>query len=191
MALQRKPVGENTVSQDLSGLGSGRDNFRVTVSRQESEPGYTLESKWRPPLEIDDKFRPYVKTFPATELPPYGEPISPQEMQEGRVYFALQFLDRDGLVPHLYPLIFLGNDLDGDSKSLRFFQYFDSYIAGVRYGRHREEDSACFEAYGQEEGKHIFDFESALKVLMRCALTRRDVADIDQRIRRLSDEAQS
>ena len=142
-------------------------------------------------MEIDDKFRPYVKTFPATELPPYAEPILPEDMQEGRVYFALQFLDRDGLVPHLYPLFFLGNDLDGDTRNMRFFQDFDSYIAGVRYGGHREEDSACFQVYGPEEGKHIFNFESALKVLMRCALMRRDVTDIDQRVRRFANEAQT
>lgn len=143
------------------------------------------------PLEIDDKFRRYVKTFPATELPPYGEPASSEEMQEGRVYFALQYLDRDGLVPHCYPLIYLGNDLDGDSENLRFFQHFDSYRAGVRYSAHREEDSECFEVYEPDQGKHIFEFENALKLLMRCALTRRDVADIDQRIRRLADETQS
>lgn len=142
-------------------------------------------------MEIDDKFRSYVKTFPATELPPYAEPVSPQEMQEGRVYFALQFLDRDLLVPHLYPLIFLGTDLDGESENLRVFQHFNSYIARARYDTHSEQDSECFQYYGQEEGKHIFDFENALKVLMRCALTRRDVVDIDQRIRRLADETQS
>lgn len=142
-------------------------------------------------MEIDEKFRPYVKTFPATELMPYAEPVSPQEMQDGRVYFALQFLDRDLLVPHLYPLIFLGHDLDGESRNLRYFQDFESYVAGVRYGRHDEENSTCFQVYGPEEGKHIFDYEHALKALMRCALTRREMVDIDQRISRLTEGAQS
>ena len=152
---------------------------------------YHWQGSGRLRLEIDENFRPYLKTYPATELVPYAEPVSPQEMQEGRVYFVLQFLDRDFLVPHLYPLIFLGLDLDGDSRNLRYFQDFDSYMAGVRYGGHGEEDSSCFHVYGPEEGKHIFDYEYALKGLMRCALTRRDMVDIDQRIRRLAKDAQS
>jgi hypothetical protein len=84
-------------------------------------------------LEINGKFRPGVKTFPATELISYAEPVLPRETHEGRVYFAVQFLDRDLLVRNLYPLIFLGHDLDSGSGNLRYFQYFDSYIAGVRY----------------------------------------------------------
>lgn len=76
-------------------------------------------------------------------------------MREGRVYFAVQFSDRGLLVPHMYPLIFLGHDLDRDSRGLRYFQDFDSYIAGVRYGKHGEEESACFQAYGPEQGQHI------------------------------------
>ena len=140
-------------------------------------------------MEIDEKLRRYVKTFPATELPPYAEPVSPQEMQEGRVYFAVFFSAPGLLVPRVYPLIFLGHDLDGDSANRRYFQDFDSYVAGVRYGKHGEEEAACFEVCGPEAGKHIFDYEHALKVLMRCALTRRDMVDVDQRIRRSAEGA--
>ena len=142
-------------------------------------------------MDIDQKFKLDVKSFPATELKSYAEPASPDEMHHGRVYFVLQFMDRDLLVPHLYPLIFLGHDLDGDKRNLRYFQDFESYIAGVRYGSHGEEDSACFHVYGPEDGKHIFDYEYALKGLMSCALTRRNMVDVDQRIRRLAEEAQS
>jgi hypothetical protein len=80
-----------------------------------------------------------LKVFPATELPSYGEPVSPDEMQAWRVYFALQYLDRDLLVPRLYPLIFLGHDLDGGRRNMRFFQDFDSYRARVRYANKDEE----------------------------------------------------
>jgi len=141
-------------------------------------------------MEIDEKFRPYVKTFPATELPPYIEPVSPQDMQKGRVYFSVQFLDRNLLVPRLYPLIFLGHDLDGDSTNLRYFQDFDSYLAGERYGKHGEEQSACFEVCGPEGGQHICDYEHALLVLMSCALKRRGTVDLDQQIGRLAEDAQ-
>jgi hypothetical protein len=113
-------------------------------------------------VSIDEKFRPHMKVFPATELPPYSEPVLPSEMQVGRVYFALQYLDRDLLVPHLYPLIFLGDDLDGNPRNMRFFQDFDSYSAGVRYASRGQEHSECFQTYGPDEGKHIFDYDHAL-----------------------------
>lgn len=138
-------------------------------------------------MPIDERFRPYVKVFPATELPPYGEPVSPDEMQPGRVYFALQYQDPDLLVPNVYPLIFLGHDLDGDRRNMRFFQDFDSYRAGLRYESRSEGDRESFQVYGPDEGKHIFDYEHALRSLMRCALTRRDIADVDERIRRSAE----
>ena len=141
-------------------------------------------------MEIDEKFKPYVKTFPATELKPYAEPVSPQEMHVGRVYFALQFSGRGLLVPHLYPLIFLGHDLDGENRDLRYFQDFDSYLAGVRYGTQEEENSECFQAYGAEEGKHVFDYEHALLLLMSCALKRRGIVDLDQQIGGIAEDAQ-
>jgi hypothetical protein len=135
-------------------------------------------------LAIDERFIPDAKVFPATELPPYAEPVSPAEMHEGRVYFALQYLDQGLLVPHLEPVIFLGIDLDGESRKDRYFQDFDSYRAGVRYGEHSDSELARFEVYGPEEGKHIFDYEHALRLLMRCALVRRDTTDIDKHILR-------
>lgn len=141
-------------------------------------------------MAIDEKLRRYVKVFPATELLPYGEPVSPDEMQVGRVYFELYFLDADLLLPRLEPMIFLGVDLDGESKNERYFQDFNSYRGGVRYEKQpHEEESARFEVYGLDGGNHIFDYELALRVLMRCALDRRDKADVDQRIRRSADES--
>jgi hypothetical protein len=151
---------------------------------------FIIDSGAEGALEIDEKFKPYLKTFPATELKPYAEPVSPQEMHVGRVYFALQFSGRGLLVPHLYPLIFLGHDLDSDSTNLRYFQDFDSYLAGVRYGTQGQENSECFQAYGAEEGNHIFDYEHALQALMSCALKRRGIVDLDQQIRRLAEDEQ-
>lgn len=124
-----------------------------------------------------------MKIFPSTELPSYAEPASPDQMQVGCIYFALLYSDPDLLVPNLYPLMFLGHDLDGAPRNMRFFQHFDSYRDGVRYGRHAPEESECFEMYGPDAGKHIFDYEHAVQSLMRCALNRRDIADVDERIR--------
>jgi hypothetical protein len=105
--------------------------------------------------------------------------------------FALQFSERNLLVPRLEPWIFLGQDLDGDSRNKRYFQDFDSYCAGLRYAEQGEADSVCLQVYGPEEGKHIFDYEHALKQLMRCGLRRQGIADIDQRIRLLAERAPS
>lgn len=63
-----------------------------------------------------------MKTYPATELKSYAEPVTPKDMKEGRVYFAVQFLDTDLLVPVLEPFIFIGWNLDGSDADLRFFQ---------------------------------------------------------------------
>lgn len=140
-------------------------------------------------VDIKDELRRYAKTFPATELKPYAEPVSPDGLKRGRVYFSLQYLDSDLLVPVLQPLIFLGYDLDGDDPRLRFFQDFDSFRAGIRYSKRTEEESTYFEVCGPEDGKHIFEYEQALEQLMSCALRRREQADLDEHVLRLTLEA--
>ena len=124
---------------------------------------------------------PTDETFPATQLKPYAEPVGPSAMKVGRVYFSVEFLDHDLLVPVLQPLIFLGFNLNGRNPSLRFFQNFDSFRSGVRYPG-TNEDVHDFEVCGPEQGKHIFEYERALEGLMKCALNRRQVKDLDQRI---------
>lgn len=130
----------------------------------------------------EERFRPHIKTFPATELMPYAEPVEPNGMKQGRVYFALQYLDDAGLVPLLTPLIFVG--YDAEEPELRIFQSYESFLGGLRYHERTniEDWPHPFECYGPDEGKQIFEYDKALRVLMRCALTRRDLADVDQRI---------
>lgn len=120
-----------------------------------------------------------MKTFPATQLKPYAEPVTAREAQPGRVYFALQYVEPDLLVPTLEPLIFLGWNLEGDDPDARFFQSFDSFVAGIRYRSRKEDDWQYFQAYGPNEGKHIFEYERALEALMACALRRREKKDLD------------
>src|ERR1700733_11823557 len=82
-------------------------------------------------LTDEERFRPYIKTLPATELMPYAEPVEPADMKLGRVYFALQYLDDALLVPILTPLIFVG--YHADEPELRVFQTYESFIGGLRY----------------------------------------------------------
>jgi hypothetical protein len=112
--------------------------------------------------------------FPATELKPFAEPISADEMQQGRIYFALQFLDEHMLIPVLEPLVFLGYDLRHEGNGSRYFQDFESFRADVRFSTVSTENRDHFQVYARNEGNHIFEFEDALKGLMRCALRRRE-----------------
>ena len=124
-----------------------------------------------------------TRTFPATELRPYAQPVRPDEMKDHRVYFAVQYSGESGLVPMLRPLLFVGY-LDPDDPNLRFFQDYDSFVAGVRHGSADATDwEHAFEVCGPDGGKYIFEYEDALHELMRCALQRRETPDIDMKIR--------
>jgi hypothetical protein len=100
--------------------------------------------------------------FETRELKPYGEPVSPESLKVGEVYFAFFVLDKDGKVPTLLPRVFIGRNLDPD---------FESYKHGIRFDSSTADDEAIFET-GAE--KHIFEYEKALDLLMGCALRRRD-----------------
>jgi hypothetical protein len=109
-------------------------------------------------------------------------------MKEQRVYFVVQYLGNSGLVPILRPVMFLGY-LERENPNLRFFQDYDSFIAGVRYDTaDASEYEGAFEAYGPDEGKQMFEYEHALHVLMNCALRRRETADVDAEILAQSQE---
>ncbi len=120
------------------------------------------------------------RIFPATTLKSYAEPVSQTDMKQGRVYFALQFEDPDLLVPLLQPLIFLGHNIDGDDPSLRWFQDFDSYRAGVRYENSDPEERGSFHVYGTDEGKHIFEYRRALERMMWCEMSRNETEKLDE-----------
>jgi hypothetical protein len=133
-------------------------------------------------MDIDERLRPYIKVFPRTEVKPYGEPVEPGEMKVGRVYFALHYLDEAGLVPTIQPLIFIG--YDDENPKLRVFQDYESFRAGVRYNSPEGTSDwpYAFEEYGPEGGKHIYDYEHALQILMFCALQRREIANVDDKV---------
>jgi hypothetical protein len=96
--------------------------------------------------------------FPARELKPYAEPVSPEALSEGRVYFAVQFIDGELLIPTVEP------------PGL-YFQDAESYHAGVRVGSGDENEKHAT-VYAQRTVKHIFEYERALDQLLICALRR-------------------
>ena len=114
--------------------------------------------------------------FEERELKPYAEPISASELKEGSVYFSVTFIDDDMLIPLIETLVFIGRDLEPGDSGQVYFQDIGSHQRGVRYGKHLEGDHANFLAGSENELGHLFDYEHAFDVLMKCLLRRQKVA---------------
>jgi len=106
--------------------------------------------------------------FEARDLKACGEPVSPDELRLGEVYFSVLFLDEKGFVPILEPKVFIGRNLEPEDADKDYFQDFASYRRGVRY--ESADDDADFSVGVQN---HIFEYARALDVLMYCELLRR------------------
>jgi len=93
--------------------------------------------------------------FEARDLKPYSEPINVHELQEGTIYFALGFLDREMLIPTLEPVVYIGKDLeDGEGNRDQFyFQDAESYRKGIRYPTGPGDQEAA--VYSGSEPGHI------------------------------------
>jgi hypothetical protein len=107
--------------------------------------------------------------FEARELKDYAEPVSPDQLQVGKVYFSVIFLDKDGHVPNVEPRVFVGPKVDPEGTKL-YFQDFASYQRGIRFDSPEADEEATFVTGA---GRYIFEYERALDVLMNCALRRR------------------
>lgn len=59
------------------------------------------------------------------------------ELSEEKVYFTLQYLDENLLVPIIQTLVYLGKNLDGEGSDLYYFQDIDSYQDGGGYPNHK------------------------------------------------------
>ena len=82
--------------------------------------------------------------FEERELKPYAEPVPPEELKNGETYFAVPFLDDDGLMPTLEPLVFIGRDLDPGDEGKLYFEDYGSYRGGVRFETASPDDEAIF-----------------------------------------------
>jgi hypothetical protein len=108
--------------------------------------------------------------FASRDLKPHAEPVSPRDLREGHVYFAVQFVDRELLIPTVEPLVFIGQDLEAEAPGM-YFQDAQSYRDGLRYGSEEaRSENATF--YAQTDVKHIFDYERALDQMLACSLRR-------------------
>ena len=88
------------------------------------------------------------------------------------MYFALNYVDCDLLVPVMETVVFIGRDLEPDDVGQVYIQDVESYREGVRYGRITMAKLRSSKLGQRRKGGHIFQFEKALNELMRCSLNR-------------------
>jgi len=112
--------------------------------------------------------------FEARELKPYAEPVPPEELKKGETYFAVLYLDDDGLIPAVEPKVFIGRDLEPGDEATFYFQDYVSYRNGIRFETAPGAEESVFET-GAE--KHIFEYERALDLLMTCAIRRKTASN--------------
>ncbi len=84
----------------------------------------------------------------------------------------------------------LTGSLKSATQELTVTLEHNSTTSEFRRQTQNEDAAASFEVQGcAEEGKHIFEYEHALE-LMRCAMTRRDTGDVDQRTGSITGQGQ-
>jgi hypothetical protein len=111
--------------------------------------------------------------FEAREVEDYAEPVASSDLRKGESYFMLQFMDDTMLVPIMTPFVFVGTHSWESGDERYILQEYDSYAAGERFDPGGE-SLVAFQLYRANEMNHIFEFEKALNVLLRCSIRRRD-----------------
>ena len=108
------------------------------------------------------------------EVKAYAEPVSAKELKEQSVYFLVQFVDNNMMVPIVMPVVYIGRDLNSGDVGRVYFQDAESFRDGIRYSSATDDSAAQFFEQGEGELNHIFEFEHAIDVLIRCSVRRRD-----------------
>jgi hypothetical protein len=111
--------------------------------------------------------------FEERALKPYAESVSAAELKEGSVYFSVNYVDDEMLIPTVEPFVFVGRNLNSGDAGQVYFQDVTSYREGIRHDSDGSNDQARFWSGFEKETNHIFEYETALEELMRCALRRR------------------
>ncbi len=111
--------------------------------------------------------------FERRELKPYGEPVSSEQLHEGKIYFAVNYVDGEMLIPTMKTLVFIGKNLEDGDMGKVYFQDVTSYRKGVKYDWEATDARASFYSSSELQIGHIFEYEHALNSLLRCLLRRR------------------
>jgi hypothetical protein len=111
--------------------------------------------------------------FEERDLKPYAQPVTAKVLEQGKVYFSVQFADDDMLIPIMETWVFAGCNLDPeDAENHFYFQDVESHLQGIRYGTATEKN-ATFQVALEHNTKHFFEYEYALEELLKCSLRRR------------------
>src|SRR3954447_24674998 len=106
------------------------------------------------------------------ELKEYAEPVTATALEEGKVYFSVQYADEGLLIPIIETWIFVGKNLrPGITEDCLYFQDVESYLQGVRYET-ATEDNSSFQVACDGNIKHIFEFGKATEELLKCEIRR-------------------
>jgi hypothetical protein len=111
--------------------------------------------------------------FEGRELTPQAELINPSDLQEGEIYFVMDFVDDEMLTPVMETVVFASMNLAPNDEGQMYFQDVESYREGVRYETATEDSWATFKIVPANELARVFNFEGALEELMRCSLRRK------------------
>jgi hypothetical protein len=110
--------------------------------------------------------------FEGRDLVSYAEPISSNELREGNLYYAVNYIDTEMLQPEIETLVFIGRDLEPEDVGKAYFQDLSSHTEGIRYGWETAEGPAKFYSGSENELKHIFTYHKMLNELMKCSIRR-------------------
>jgi hypothetical protein len=110
--------------------------------------------------------------LPARQLPDCAEPVEEHKLIVGRTYFSVQFLDEDLVIPIVEPVVYLGQSTTEPTRNRRLqFQYAKSCFP-AECGNALAADEVVIFSQAAGQCRHIFEFEQALDILLRCSLRR-------------------
>lgn len=110
--------------------------------------------------------------FEGRDLKPYAEPVSASELAPEVIYFTVQYVDSEMLIPEMEALVFIGKCLEAGDVDQYYFQDAMSFREGARYKSPVLGREGVFHRQHKTALSHIFDYENALEQLMSCSLRR-------------------
>lgn len=122
--------------------------------------------KGRPLMEFEKL--EFKKRF----LEPFIEPVEASELQEGSIYYTIDYSDSEMMIPHVMTVVYIGKNLDEDDKDIHVFQDFNSYDFGVTMDSKVDGINAMFIGQPGDNLNNIFVFEKVLDELIRCSFRR-------------------
>lgn len=114
--------------------------------------------------------------FESREIQDFADPVPSSMLREGSAYFMVTFVDEKMLVPQMVTVAFVGKDKEVGEQDVYYFQDIDSYSDGIIYNSSAADEHAQFFKCSGKDYSGVYDFETALEILMVCSLRRRGLA---------------